>query len=294
MSLEDTLSGWTGPSSDTEQDKQERTQRMVQEAVQEHGAFDDCSLSVYAKGSYANNTNVRADSDVDIAVQCHDVVYWEEESTGDHPAGAPYEGIWTSSKLRSELGLALRAKFPGQVDDSGAIAFTVRSSTARVDADVVACFDYRYYYNSGRFHEGTRIFPKTGGAFENYPAQQIKNGNAKNQRTNLNYKKAVRVLKRAENAMLENKVHRELPSFFIECLVYNCPDHILLRTSWTERIRGILGHVWEELQGEEPTNESERWVEVNERKYLFHSLQKWSRADGRDFAHAAWNYLGYE
>lgn len=68
MSLEDTLSGWTGPSSDTEQDKQDRTIRMIREAVQSHDAFDDCTLSVYPKGSYANNTNVRADSDVDVAI----------------------------------------------------------------------------------------------------------------------------------------------------------------------------------------------------------------------------------
>src|SRR5687767_6804174 len=61
MALEDTLDGWTGPSSDTEQDKQDRTERMIREAVAEHGAFDACELSIYAKGSYANNTNVRAD-----------------------------------------------------------------------------------------------------------------------------------------------------------------------------------------------------------------------------------------
>ncbi len=73
MSLEDRLQGWTGPSSDTEQEKQDRTLRMVREAIDEHAAFDDCRLSVYAKGSYANNTNVKTDSDVDISVQCHEV-----------------------------------------------------------------------------------------------------------------------------------------------------------------------------------------------------------------------------
>jgi hypothetical protein len=55
VSLEDTLKGWTGPSSDSEQDKQERTERMVREAIAAHAAFKGCSLSVYAKGSYANN-----------------------------------------------------------------------------------------------------------------------------------------------------------------------------------------------------------------------------------------------
>lgn len=70
--LEGKLAGWTGPSSTTEQDKQDRTERMIKEAIKSHTPFDSCSLKVYAKGSYANNTNVRANSDVDIAVQCTD------------------------------------------------------------------------------------------------------------------------------------------------------------------------------------------------------------------------------
>jgi tRNA nucleotidyltransferase (CCA-adding enzyme) len=72
LSLEDKLSGWTGPSSETEQDKQERTERMIRQAVDNHPAFKNCSPSVFAKGSYANNTNVKLDSGVDIAVQCHE------------------------------------------------------------------------------------------------------------------------------------------------------------------------------------------------------------------------------
>jgi hypothetical protein len=291
--LEDLLAGWTGPSSATEQDQQARTERMIKEAVSAHTPFSECSLSVYAKGSYPNNTNVKTDSDVDIAVQCHDVEYWEEASPGTFTTGTPYTGIWTPAKLRDELGAALRAKFPGQVDSSGSTAFRVDSSTARVEADVVPCFDYKYYYSTGGSLKGTQIFRKNGVSFENYPVQHLENGRSKNTNTGTSFKKAVRILKRAENAMLEDAVHREVPSFFVECLVYNCPNSILNRSTWTETIRGVLGHVWEELQGEEPTDSDQRWMEVNGIKYLFHANQKWTRADGRDFALAAWNYLGY-
>ena len=99
MSLENKLAGWTGPSSNTEQDKQDRTERMIRQAIDSHAAFNNCSLKVYAKGSYANNTNVRSDSDVDIAVECTDVQYWEESEKGNHTSGKPYEGIWTPAKL---------------------------------------------------------------------------------------------------------------------------------------------------------------------------------------------------
>ncbi|WP_198342168.1 hypothetical protein [Nitrosococcus watsonii] len=116
MSLEDKLAGWTGPSSDTEKDKQDRTERMIREAINAHEPFNNCSLKVFAKGSYANNTNVRTDSDVDIAVQCTECQYWEESGKGNPPPSNPYEGIWTPAKLRAELLTAMQTKFPGQVD----------------------------------------------------------------------------------------------------------------------------------------------------------------------------------
>ena len=75
-------------------------------------------------------------------------------------------------------------------------------------------------------------------------------------------------LKRVENLMLENGVHREVQSFFIESLVYNCPDGILNRASWVDTISGVLGHIWNELEGDEPSESSDRsarseWVHVS-------------------------------
>ena len=293
-SLEEKFIGWTGPSFATEQEKQERTESMIKEAIKTHAPFNDCNLSVYAKGSYPNNTNVRTDSDVDIAVHCHNVFYWDKETPETQTSITPYQGIWTPQKLRDELTAALRAKFPRQVNDSGSTSLTVRSSSARVDADVVPCFDYRLYFASGGFREGTRIFRKNNDSLENYPAQHIENGTNKNVRTSTYYKKAVRILKRVENAMVEADVHREVPSFFVESLVYNCPDQVFAGSTWTETVSGILVHIWDNLQGDdEPSEDSERWLEANHVKYLFHPKQKWTRADGRYFAYAAWNYLGY-
>jgi predicted nucleotidyltransferase len=226
MNLEDTLISWTKPSSDSEQEKQDRAERMIRQAIDAHEPFRECPLSIYAKGSYANNTNVRSDSDVDIAVECTDVFYWEEAEPGAHGDIVPYKGIWTPEKLRSELVNALEKKFPEQVDTSGSTAIQINSNSARVDADVVPCFTYYYYLSSNSYRKGTKIFTKTGKKIVNYPAQQIENGKSKNIRTNYAYKKAARILKRVENAMVADKAYRELPSYFVECLAYNCPDSL--------------------------------------------------------------------
>jgi hypothetical protein len=291
MSLEDKLAAWTRPSSDTEQDKQDRTERMIRQAIDSHVAFNNCSLKVYAKGSYANNTNVRSDSDVDIAVECTDVQYWGESEKGNHPPSEPYKGIWTPANLRAELLAAMNAKFSGQVDSSSSTAIQINSSSARVDADVVPCFSYRYYMKE-ESRDGTKIFKTDGSTIVNYPAQQLANGIAKNNRTAHAYKKGARLLKRLENAMAEDGTFRELPSFFMECLAYNCPDNAFFHPTWTECLRAMLFHIWNNLQGDEPS--SGRWLEVNECLFLFRQNQKWTREDGREFAKVAWNYFGFK
>jgi len=291
MITEDILSMWTGPSSDTEKEKQERAERMIRQAIDSHELFNNCPLRVYAKGSYANNTNVRSDSDVDIAVEYTGALYWDESEKGLYNPVKLYEGIWTPERLREELLIAMESKFSGQVDSSGSTALKIKSNSCRVDADVVPCFSYRYYMKNG-MRDGTKIFKSDGSSIVNYPAQQMEKGTEKNNRTNYAYKKGARLLKRIENAMAEDGVFRELPSFFMECLAYNCPDTTFYHSTWTECIRAMLIHIWFNLQGDEPS--SERWLEVNECFFLFHSKQKWTREDGREFAKAAWSYLEFK
>jgi hypothetical protein len=293
MNLEDKLESWKGPSSDTEHDKQERTERMIRQAIQDHEPLNDCKLTIFTKGSYANNTNVRLDSDVDIAIECTECVYWEEAKQGSRPSGyTSYSGIWTPEKLRTEIVTALYEKFPGQIDTTGTTAIQINSSSARVDADVVPCFSYEYYFTNGSVLQGTKIFKNGGGSIVNYPLQQLEYGTNKNNRTNYAYKKVVRILKRVQNLLVSTESFRCLPSYFIESLVFNCPDELFGELTWTERVRKVLIHIWDGLQGDsEP--DSGRWMEANDCFYLFHAGQKWTRKDGRDFAYAAWNYLGF-
>jgi hypothetical protein len=295
MVTEQQLAGWTGPSSTTEQEKQERTERMIRDAISGHDAFDGVSISIYAKGSYANNTNVKADSDVDIVVECCEVVYWKEHdpAKGGHPSGHPYKGIWTPDKLRSEVRSALTAKFPSAVT-AGTTAFQVTSSSARMDADVVPCFTYRHYFADGSFREGTKLFKAGGGTIINYPKLQLEKGRAKNTRTNGAYRGTVRILKRLENVMVDAGLADGQASYLLECLIFNCDEKYFARSTWREAMRGCLADIYNYTQSAEPTDDSKRWVEANDAKYLFHSGQKWDRAGVFKFAKAAWEYMGFD
>lgn len=291
--LEEQLTGWTAPSSDSEQEKQDRTERMIRDAVTWHQSFADSSLRVFAKGSYANKTNIRVDSDVDIAVECYEAVYNAESQPGLIAPGVAYEGPWTPERLRQELAIALETKFPGQVDTSGTTAIRIRSNSVRVNADVVPCFTYRYHLPH-TVREGVKIFRSTGNSIINFPAQQLEKGRAKNRATNHAFKHAVRLLKRVQQSLCEEGLCRPMPSYFVECLAYNCPNHVFSVPTWTEVLRGMLAHIYSYAEAGEPSDESRRWLEVNECFFLFHPSQRWTRTDARSLAIAAWNHFGFE
>lgn len=65
---EEILKSWTSPLSQTEEQRVENTVLMIKDAVTSYDKLSDCTMEIFAQGSYANNTNVRQNSDVDICV----------------------------------------------------------------------------------------------------------------------------------------------------------------------------------------------------------------------------------
>src|SRR5436853_3674863 len=59
---------WQRAASDSEEQKIERAARMVRDALVKNAWLSAEGVSVYAQGSYYNNTNVRLDSDMDLRV----------------------------------------------------------------------------------------------------------------------------------------------------------------------------------------------------------------------------------
>lgn len=291
------LSKWIKPSSDDEQVQQDRAQRMVIDAVKAHDPLKTARLYVYAKGSYANNTNVRRDSDVDIVVECQACQYYnympEQEPTT--PTGTPYEGEWTPTKLRSEVTTALINAFGSSaVDSSGKVALVVAAVPgSRPSIDVVPSFDY-FLYNDPKktsWRRGSCVWPKNSSTkIVNWPDQQLSNGRAKNQRTGQRYKNYVRALKNAENTLVKAGIIEAKPSYMMECLVWNVADSTLKSGSLDGGFRATLIELWEGLEDDQRCG---MWTEPNDIKYLFRDGQKWTRSDARDVVLGTWQYLGY-
>ena len=74
---EETLKNWKNPASDTEEQKISNTISMIKSAVANCPDLDDLTIEVFVQGSYANNTNVRTNSDVDVCVMLTSSFYTE-------------------------------------------------------------------------------------------------------------------------------------------------------------------------------------------------------------------------
>ena len=92
--------------------------------------------------------------------------------------------------------------------------------------------------------------------------------------------------------MAENghKVAGPIPSYLLECLVWNVPDEGFGHEEYRDDMRYALAHLWNETRTDDTCNE---WGEINEFKHLFVG-QPWTRAQVNSFLDAAWNYIGFK
>ena len=58
---------WSKPLSDTEEAKADNAARIIRDALRAYPPLEFRNVEVYATGSYRNNTNVRGESDIDVA-----------------------------------------------------------------------------------------------------------------------------------------------------------------------------------------------------------------------------------
>lgn len=140
-------------------------------------------IKLLVQGSYANNTNIRRKSDVDVAVIQEEVfstkyrTYVEPQSDSDY-------GFTTASpksiSFKDEVEECLRDKFGNDVERKNK-SIKVHGNTYRKDADAVPCRRYRDYSDDFRkdvnnYVGGIIINPDHGDPIINFPEQHIANG----------------------------------------------------------------------------------------------------------------------
>lgn len=296
---EETLKSWAKPSSDTEDQKCQNAERMIKDAIREDTTLAGHNIEVFAQGSYRNNTNVRNESDVDICVKLMDTFVPDYT----HATGLTSDILgfsdskYSYAQFKNDVETALKNKFGKQSIRRGNKAFDVHENTYRVDADVVPCLEYRLYTpqirNGEYFYDsGTQILPDNGGSIINFPSHHYDNGVAKNNSTNYRFKYLVRGLKRLRNEMADKGVEAAtpIPSYLVECLVWNCPNESFGHAEYTQDMEHVLSHTYNLTLTNDHCEDS---LEINGIKYLFRSTQPWNSKQVHEFIDAARTYIGF-
>ena len=207
-------------------------------SLQMRRSSDSRNIKLFVQGSYANNTNVRTESDVDVAVIQEETFLPEYRKDSVYPqSGADYgftPAPAAAKTFKDEVQEALKCKFGTDVERKNK-SIKVHGNTYRKDADTVPCRRYRdyrqdYRRDASNFVGGVVIYPDNGGMIINYPEQHIANGRKKNNDTNHHYKKMVRIMKKMRYLMEDSyitaysSVAKNVSSFMLESLLWNIED----------------------------------------------------------------------
>lgn len=194
------------------------------------------NIRVDLQGSYANDTNTRGDSDVDVLVRLN--VFGSNKYSLPtnqfllHEQTYPV-ATYDWSHLRRDVVTALNEYYgAASVEVSGNKSIKVQKNNGRLRADIVPVIAHRNYsYFLGHTNhakvEGIMFYHRTTNAeVINYPDQHYSNGVAKHKATSDAFKRIVRIIKNARAyAVDKGLLHKDTaPSYFLQCMIYNVPN----------------------------------------------------------------------
>ena len=229
---EDQLDTWAKQGSVTQS---RDTYAAIKNVLEASGTpYADKSYELFLQGSYCNDTNVYAESDVDVVMKLNSTFYHDLGGLKPDEVAAystsHSDATYGFDQFKAGVIAVLKRKYGSEVE-VGKKAIRVRGSGGRRDADVVACAAFRRYYSykhlsEQRYAEGICFFLPDDTRIENFPKQHSANCTSKHQATNSWFKPTVRIIKNMRNCMLaEGLITKSLaPSYFLEGLFYNVPN----------------------------------------------------------------------
>ena len=154
---EDALNNWRYPASDTEETKLANAEKMVREAISDSEELKNKSTEIFGQGSYANDTNVKINSDIDINVCLSDTIFILIPEGKKQEDFGYSESDYKFSEYKDAVERALVKKFGRKDVVRNDKCITVLANTYRVEADVVPTFKYNRHDDNGGKQSGQNL-----------------------------------------------------------------------------------------------------------------------------------------
>lgn len=287
---DDQINRWAKAPSDTEDEKCRNAFDQINAVLSNHFGSD---IKLIRQGSHKNKTNIKLDSDIDIAV-VHTGHFFPDTTSLSPSDKELYERNRTPSSypfltFKTDIFNLLRNEFGTDVQRKNK-CIRIKGNSYRVNADVVPAYEHHRFQAFSRVSAyGIELRTDKNEAVVSFPEQHYKNGVKKNSDTNTSYKSIVRILKNLRNKLLEDGEINEnlMSSYFIECLVWNAPNADFTGKTWREDIISVSAKVWNNMRDFSIAN---NYAEVSNLHLLFKG-QKRTPKQAEDFMLKAWQKI---
>jgi hypothetical protein len=197
-------------------------------------------IEIFLQGSYGNNTNIFAESDVDVVIRLDSVFHYDLDTLTSQESAAfenanPGSASYRFGDFKTDVIASLWKSFGAEAVKVGNKAIKISANGNRRSADVVVATQFRRYtsfYSSylrtpnEQYVRGICFFTSNGERIVDYPKQHSASCTTKHQSTKAWFKPMVRILKNMRGRLVENRLIEEgtTLSYFLEGLLYNVPD----------------------------------------------------------------------
>lgn len=220
--------------------------------VHEEASFARRNPKVFLQGSYGNDTNVWAESDVDVVIRMDSVFYYDISALPEleqvqfkamHPTAE-----YSLEDFKAEVADWLFAWF-GTDAVQGNKAIEIAAKNGRRKADVLISSMHRRYYNAGfmgrQTVEGITFLAQDGTWITNYPILHSNNLTTRHQETNGWLKPTIRIFKSMRRRLVDNNLllAGTAPSYFIEGMLYNVPLDCF-GTNYATTVANCVNYLW--------------------------------------------------
>jgi hypothetical protein len=229
---ESQLDTWSHQGSVTQSSNTYNTIKNVLESSTT--PFAGKNYKVFLQGSYGNDTNIYAESDVDIVIRLDDCFQSDLTDLSDEEKAAHKnafnDAAYTHVDFKRDVLSVLTTQY-GSVVKAGDKAIAIDAGGSRRKADVIVAIQFRRYskFNSASdssYVEGICFYNAAGERIANYPKQHSANLTTKHQATSKWLKPMARIFKNMRSRLVEDKLIKAgiAPSYYIEGLLYNVPN----------------------------------------------------------------------
>jgi hypothetical protein len=241
---------------------------------------------VFLQGSYGNDTNIWAESDVDIVIKLNSCFYSDVDALKGEELEA-YKAAFNAAtycypEFKRDVLKVLTDKYGTDVSP-GNKAIAIAAKGNRRKADVVVACQFRRYYKfrapPGEYTSGICFWNTADERIANHPKQHSANLTTRHQATGTWLKPMIRILKNLRGRLVDDAVIKSAvaPSYYLEGLLYNVPVE-----KFKDSYKDCFVNAIQWIQGE--ANKKEL-VCANGQYYLLrdNSSVSWKPADAETF-----------